>query len=91
MYLSEITYEILLQKANDLLGSITVRGGQRKNDSGHKRQISPHTVYSKFNAFSTIYSYMNEINIPVENHPLKIKVYLRTQIKVNDGTKNVED
>jgi hypothetical protein len=87
--ISCLTYEFLMNKANEMLSSIIKRGGSRKiENSGRLVQSSPATVLRKFRVLSTVFSNLIKNGVEIENHALKVCAYLRTKMKdkstVND-------
>lgn len=82
--ISYLTYEFLLNKANEMLSSIVKRGGSKNiENSGKKVQSSPATVLRKFRVLSTVFSNLIKNGIQIENNALKVCAYLRTKMEEN--------
>ncbi len=79
--IGKISYDMLLNKSNNLLNSITRKGGSKKNpDSGRKQQMSPHTVLSRLRQLSSVYSNLIEMGVQIDNIPIKVLAYLKNII-----------
>lgn len=79
--ISYLTYDFLLEKANNMLSSVIKRGGNKKNINSGRRVISsPSTVLRKFRVLSSIISNLIDKGVKIENHALKICAWLRTKI-----------
>lgn len=90
--MSKITYEMILSKAQELLNSITRKGGSKNNpDSGRKQQMSPHTVMSRLRQLSSVYSNLLEMGVQIDNIPLKVIAYLKNLIGTDEIDKKSEE
>lgn len=85
--LSSLTYEKLLEKANEMLKSPVRRGGNPNNNTGKLGIQSPVTVKKKFANLSCIISEMNKGGLNIENHAFRLLGFL--QQTINSGKINV--
>lgn len=77
--LCNITYENYITHANLIIKTPVKHGGDPKNiNTGVLRLPAKKTILSRFNVLQSVYSYMNELGINIENHPNKIIKYLKT-------------
>lgn len=77
--MNEITYEDLLNVANDLM-STEVRHGGGKSSGGKYKLPSKDTLMNRFKYLGTIYGCLNKRGMSLTNHPLNVVNYLKTKI-----------
>jgi hypothetical protein len=68
-FISEISYDDWLTVAKSLLDSDVYKGAKTENG---KRKMSIVTLLRRFGYISSIISYAQQQNIPIDNLPLKI-------------------
>jgi hypothetical protein len=79
--LSELTYEMMLKKADEMFKEKVRRGGSQKTEGSGKIVIqSPVTVRKKFACLSSVISHMISQGVQCENNAYKILGYLQSVI-----------
>ncbi len=77
--MNEITYENLLNIANNLM-KIEVKHGGSKNSGGTFKLPSKDTLMNRFKYLATVYGCLNKRGMSLTNHPLNVVNYLKTRV-----------
>ncbi len=79
--LSELSYDMMLERADEMFKETVRRGGSQKTDGSGKIVIqSPVTVRKKFACLSSVISHMISQGVQCENNAYKILGYLQSVI-----------
>ena len=74
--INELKYDMLKQRANEMLVAVVLRGGSLKTHSGRKCIQSPVTVRKKFASLSSVISHLNKLGIDCENNAFRLLGFL---------------
>lgn len=78
---SELTYDVLFNKFNDMRNSTVIRGGNRDNQTGVVVIQAMATILRKFRVLSSVINHLVSLGINVDNNAIKITNYITTKMK----------
>lgn len=89
LYICDLSYNKLMECANQMLNTPIFRGGCKKNNTGIKKFPAIMTVLRKFAYLSSAINYMVKLGANLDNHCLKVVAWLRDldEKKKNGKTK----